>query len=184
MHDEQTVMKVETVLPEDFDGVFRFTNWTDQEFVGKWNNKEYHFPANSTSPMIIPDHSPLQIQQIRKKFAKDLAEREFYKSQRYEAMRKIEGERDEFTGMIKPNLSSSLNANSYSLDDLTPFIQKCLIPLEIKRAPVTEAPKLNMEEILTRDPKNNNLNTAPAADDKDLENLARGNVSLKQKAGI
>ena len=85
MQDDKSIMKYETVLPPDFDGVFRFTNWTKEDFVGIWGSKEYHLPALSTSPMVIPDHSPLEIQHIRKKFAKDLAEREFYKSAKYKA---------------------------------------------------------------------------------------------------
>jgi len=66
-------MKYETTLPEDFDGVFRFNNWSNADFVGGWGGKKYIFAAETTSPMVIPEHSPLEIQYIRKKFAKDLA---------------------------------------------------------------------------------------------------------------
>ena len=87
---EETIMKYENVLPAEFDGVFKFTNWSDEEFVGVWGKKQYHYAANATSPMIIPEHSPLEIQQIRKKFAKDLAEREFYKGEKYNFFMKSE----------------------------------------------------------------------------------------------
>ncbi len=175
---------IDNILPEDFDGVFRFTNDSDEEFVGVWGGKEYHFPAKTTSPMIIPDHSPLQIQYIRQKFAKDWAEREFFKSSTYENLRRIEGERDAFTGMIKPTLSSSLSANSYNLKDLEAIAQRCLQPLTITQAKVTDVTKVDMEDLLSRDPKNGNLNTAPASDETDLEKLAKGKASLKDKAGI
>ena len=81
------VMAHEPVLPEDFDGTFRFTNPSEEDFIGEWGSKEYHFPAGKTVPMVMPEYSPIEIQHIRKKFAKNLAEREFYKSKGYETMR-------------------------------------------------------------------------------------------------
>lgn len=132
-------MKYESTLPEDFDGVFRFTNWSDEEFVGVWGKKEYHYAANSTSPMIIPEHSPLEIQHIRKKFAKDLAEREFYKSERYRATFLAQERNSDGTA----KLNSFQQAGQYTLGDLAEGIQKCLKPLEVQRAfvaPVTEVP--------------------------------------------
>lgn len=171
MNDDKSVMKYETTLPADFDGVFRFTNWSDEEFIGVWGKKEYHFPAQSTSPLIIPEHSPLEIQHIRKKFAKDLAEREFFKSRQYEAIRIVEGPRDEI-GMITPRLNSSLHAGQYSLDTLAPFIQKALQPLPIAKAIVQEAPVPNLEERLSRN-KKGKLNTQAVEDDNDLEKMAK-----------
>lgn len=182
MNDDKGIMKIETVLPEDFDGTFRFTNWTDEEFIGKWGGKEYHFPAQFTSPIIIPDHSPLQIQQIRKKFAKDLAEREFYRSKQYEALRTTEGMKE--NGMVVPRLNSIHQAATYSLNELTPFIQRCLEPLPVGKAQVTEAPKVEMEDLISRDAKDGKLNTAPVQSESDLENIARGKASLKEKAGV
>lgn len=151
-------MKYENTLPKDFDGVFYFSNWTDEDFVGKWNSKEYHFKAHSRSPIIINEESPLQIQWIRKKFAKDLAEREFFKSQKYEAFRKVEGER--IDGVVVPKLNSIHQAGQYSINDLAPYIQRCLEPLEIQRASVTESERVNTEEKLSRD-EEGQLNTAP-----------------------
>lgn len=178
MNEDKGIMKVEAMLPTDFDGIFRFTNGSDEEFIGIWGGKEYRFPPMSTSPIIIPDHSPLQIQHIRKKFAKDWAEREFFKSKQYETFRSQEGSSNNRT------MSGIHQAGTYTLTELTPFIQKCLEPLPISSAVVTEAPRVEMENMISRDPKDGKLNTAPASSDADLENLAKGKVSLKEKAGI
>ncbi len=70
--------------------------------------------------MIIPEHSPLEIQHIRKKFAKDLAEREFFKGTRYEAMRAPEG------SMGNRTMSGIHTAAAYTMDDLKEGIQACL----------------------------------------------------------
>lgn len=151
------IMKMERVLPEDFNGVFEFTNWTDEEFIGKWGGKEYRFPPQSRSPMLIPEHSPIEVQNIRKKFAKDLAEREFFKTPKYEVLRLREGVKDEL-GMVQPRAQGMSHAGQYTLVDLVPFIQKCLEPLPIKKATVTVAPKPNVEENLTRN-KHGQLNS-------------------------
>ena len=67
------------IIDKDFDGVFRFTNWTEEDFKHLWNNIEYTFKAGTTSPMIIANETLENIQEIRKRFAYDLAVREFYK---------------------------------------------------------------------------------------------------------
>lgn len=133
------------MLPSDFDGTFRFTNWTTEDFIGKWGNKEYRFPAKTTSPIIMTNHTPLEIQSIRKKFAKDLAEREFFKSQAYA---KLHGQERNPDGSVR--LNGIHSAGTYSLETLTPFIQKCLEPLPIAKAIVTDAPKEKMEDKLSR----------------------------------
>ncbi len=143
---EDNIMKYETVLPTDFDGVFKFTNWSDQEFIGVWAKKEYHFPAKATSPMIIPEHSPLEIQHIRKKFAKDLAEREFFKGNRYEILRAPEG------------MSGIHTASAYTMDDLKEGIQACLKPLKAKRAFVEQVQETPIEDKLSRN-EDGGLNT-------------------------
>ncbi|MBL0320497.1 MAG: hypothetical protein IPP74_14575 [Alphaproteobacteria bacterium] len=159
------VMKVESTLPADFDGVFKFTNWSDEEFIGVWGKKEYHFPANATSPMIIPEHSPLEIQQIRKKFAKDLAEREFFKGNHYETLRSPEGTLGNRT------MSGIQTAGAYTMDDLATGIQMCLKPLEVKKAFVESVSETPMEEKLSRN-EDGELNTK-AVDKK---------ASLRQRA--
>lgn len=150
-------MKYQSVLPEDFDGTFRFTNWTDEDFIGKWGGKEYTFIAQTTSPIIMHDQTPLEIQSIRKKFAKDLAEREYFKGKSYENMRLREGEKDEL-GMIKPRGHGMSHAGQYNLNDLIPFIQKCLEPLTVVKAEVTIAPKVLTEDKLSVD-EQGELNT-------------------------
>jgi len=136
-------MKYENVLPEDFDGVFKFTNWTDEEFVGKWGNVEYRFPAQSTSPMIMP-FSPLEIQNIRKKFAKDLAEQQFFKSKEYKRFISQEKNPD---GSVR--LNSIHQAGSYSDSELTENIQRCLAPLPVSKVIVTESKKADIADKLS-----------------------------------
>ncbi len=167
-------MKYETVLPEDFDGVFKFTNYSEDEFIGKWGGKEYHYPATKTSPMIIPEHSPLEIQNIRKKFAKDLAEREFFKSKGYETLRGQEGTPG------NRSMNSIHQAGTYSLDQLTPFIQKALMPLEKGTVVVTKAPTVRLEEKLSKN-EDGDLNTGAVKNDRDLENLAKGKPTMEER---
>lgn len=162
---QENIMKYETTLPQDFDGVFKFTNWSDEEFVGVWGKKEYHFAANATSPMIIPEHSPIEIQHIRKKFAKDLAEREFFKSQKYEIFRAPEGTLGNRT------MSGIQTAGAYTLNDLSDGIQRCLKPLEIQRAFVAPVQEVSLESKLTTN-DDGELNTK-AVDKK---------ASLREKA--
>lgn len=145
MEKTQEIMKYDAMLPADFDGTFRFTNWTEEDFIGKWGSKEYHFPAQTTSPIIMHDQTPLEIQQIRKKFAKDLAEREFYKSENYKRLQAQERNNDG-----SPRLNSIQMAGTYSLDSLAPYIQKCLQPLTVVTAVVTDAPKQPIEDRLSR----------------------------------
>lgn len=116
-----------SVLPADFDGLFRFTNFTNEEFTAKWGGIEYSFPALKTSPMIIRNATPEEIQNIRKKFAKELAEREFYKSKRAKTLESMNPQ-----GQV----NSFRTAVTYSQDELNPFIQRCLEPLPIASAKV------------------------------------------------
>lgn len=167
MPSKNDVMKYDTVLPEDFNGVFYFTNWSDEDFVGKWGSVDYTFPALTASPMVMP-FSPLEIQNIRKKFAKDLAEREFFKTKGYENLRRIEGKDGERT--ITWN-----QARTYSMNELTPFIQRALEPLPIARALSKENKTRDIEKELTRD-QDGNVSTGAVKDEKDLEKLAKGKV--------
>lgn len=119
---------VENELPKDFDGVFRFTNATTAEFVGVWNKVEYTFPPMKTTPMIIPGATPEEVQNIRKKFARDLATLQFYDSDKFQSMNGVKS--------IKPAL--------YTDSDLEPYIQECLKPLP---AGVSKAKKLPDDSI-------------------------------------
>lgn len=127
MIDDKSIMRYEPVLPEDFDGTFRFSNPSNEDFIGVWNKKEYLFPAGTTTPIVINDHSPLEVQHIRKKFAKDLAEREFYKSKEYKVFADQEG-------MPGNRVMNSIHqAATYNMKDLEVYIQQCLKPLPVSK---------------------------------------------------
>lgn len=183
MQTYKEVMAHETTLPKDFNGTFEFTNWSDEDFVGKWGSKEYVFPAETTSEMIIHEHSPLEVQWIRKKFAKDLAEREFFKGNGYENLRRIEGVRDPITNTIQPTLGSMNRANSYNLDMLAPFIQKALLPLEKSKATVRRGVTANIEDVLRTD-QDGSLITGAIKDDKDLQKLGKGEMRASMDARV
>lgn len=176
MEQLQKVMQYENTLPEDFDGVFKFTNDTDEEFVGKWGNKEYRFPPHSTSPMIMPQFSALEVQSIRKKFARDLAEREFFNGERYKKLLSMERNSD---GSAK--LASIHGAGTYSEGELVSLIQRCLKPLAGAKAIVKDVPRFNLEDALSKDDEGN-LNTI--AVDKGLSNdeMDRRRKTLRKKA--
>ena len=107
---------------KDFDGVFRFTNPTDEDFTALWNNKEYTFPANKTVPMIISGETLENIQEIRKKFAYKLAVREFYSGKEYTKMSKM-------GNGLPPTFDEKI---------LEPMIEKCLLALPESRATVKQ----------------------------------------------
>jgi hypothetical protein len=168
MQTEKELMKVENILPEDFEGIFYFSNYSDEDFTGKWSNEEYLFPAHTMSPLVIPDASLLDIQQIRKKLAKDLAEREYYKGPQYKMLLKQERNDDG-----SPRLSSFLKAGTYSENDLVALIQMGLNPLPVKRATVkesTERPKL--ESTLSKDDEGR-INTRVVKQGQGLQDLAK-----------
>ncbi len=116
-------------LPADFDGVFRFTNPSDEPITCKWNSVAYTYPAMSTSPMLIANATPEEVQHIRKKFAKELATREFYKSQKFQG---LNGQAPAGSG-VTPAI--------YSEEDIAPYTQKCLEPLAPARATAKNLPK-------------------------------------------
>ena len=142
-----------TTLPENFDGNFYFTNWSDEEFTGKWGGKAYTYPPNKTSKMIIMDATPLEIQSIRKKFAKEFAEREYFKSP--DAKKKQTQEKNPDG---TPRFNSFQQAGVYTLSDLTSYIQRCLDPLPLATQIVSEVTKEDIEDKLSRD-EDGELNT-------------------------
>jgi len=109
----------------EFDGIFRFTNATDEDFSVMWNSIEYTFPKQSTSPMIIAGESPENVQNIRKLFAKKLAEREFYKS-------------SEYSRLVDLGKGSGM---TYDEKVLEAMIQTCLEPLPLAKATTRVVPK-------------------------------------------
>lgn len=102
------------------EGVFYFTNDSDEDFIHLWNNEEYTFPRNTMVPMIMPKETAENIQEIRKRFAYDFAVREFYKSAQYKKMSKMGG------GM-PPTFDEKI---------LEPMIERCLKPLPKSRATI------------------------------------------------
>lgn len=116
----------------DFDGVFRFTNATDEDFVFFWNNKEYTFKAGTCSPMIIANETLENIQEIRKKAAFKLATREFYKGKEYKRLDTL-GKKS--AGGLPPTFDEKV---------LEPWIEECLKPLPMAKAEVKEVKKLDM----------------------------------------
>lgn len=159
-------MKVERMLPENFDGVVRFTNWTDEDFVGKWNSREYHFKAGTTSPLLMVDQTPLDQLNICKKFAMDLAVREFGKSEAYKNLLKQERNADG-----TPRNSGIHGAGTYSIDQLTPLIQKCLYIYPASRATVSDAMREKLEDKLTRD-EEGKINTKAVKKSASMKELA------------
>jgi hypothetical protein len=137
-------MEDKNVLPVGFDGVFRFTNFTDSEFKASWNKKEYTFPPKSTVPMIILDATPQEIQYIRKKFAKELAEKVFFEG---ESIKKLDAMNTTGTQ------NSFRTAVTYTPKDLEIFVQRCLEPMPIARATVVETPPVDEDKILRKDNK-------------------------------
>lgn len=168
--EDKSIMKYENVLPENFDGTFKFSNWSDEDFTGKWNSKEYLFPAGTTVALVMPEHSPLEIQHIRKKFAKDLAEREFFKTQKYETFRGREGVKDEM-GMIQPRGNGMSHAGQYTIQDLTPLIMKGLEALPDAKLVAQSTKKVPLEDIIHRD-----------EDGKLVTEAIDGKTSLRNKA--
>lgn len=119
-------LNTKNVLPEDFDGVFRFTNWTKADFTAKWDGVSYTYPAEKSSPMLIPNATPEQIQFIRKKFAKELAIEQFYTTKKFKQM---------------DNVPAGGTPALYTDSDLAEFTQKCLEPLPIASAKTKVIPK-------------------------------------------
>lgn len=84
------------------DGVFYFTNPglvkgrtaegdVTYDWKHLWNNVEYVFKAKTTVPLIIRNSTPEQIQEIRKRFAKDYAQDWFHQTKRYADLNKKGG---------------------------------------------------------------------------------------------
>lgn len=121
------------------DGVFYFTNPglakfktregdETKDFVTLWNNKEYTFKGNTTSPLIIPNTTPEEVQHIRKKFAKSYATLWFFQTPRYRELVKkggyIPATYDEDTEYAK-------------------VTQACLTPLPKSQVEVKDLPRDN-----------------------------------------
>lgn len=167
--------KFQQVLPGNWDGKFPFTNDSDEDFVYTWAKKAYMFPARKTVDMMRMNFNatPLEIMNIRKFAAKKWAEREFFKSKKYESMKAMEGIKDA-NGVITPRLQSFQSAGSYSEQELVAGIQQCLTPLPIADALVADAEIRNTDAELHRDIETGEPVSAP------VKNTAQ---SLNNKPG-
>ena len=144
------------MLPENFDGIVRFTNWSDEDFVGRYNSRDYAFKANTTSPLFNVDltgpsgetklASPLELLNIVKKFALDLAVREWGKSKWYEDNLKRERNADG-----SPRGYGMSGAATYTIDQLAPLIQKGLYIYPESKASVTNVSRPKIEDNLRKD---------------------------------
>jgi len=143
---KKDVMERVKMLPENFDGIIRFTNWSDEDFVGKWNSKEYEFKANTTSPLFMVDQTPLEMLNICKKFALDLAVREWGKDKWYSDNLKRERNADG-----SPRGYGMQGAATYTIDQLAPLIQKGLYIYSASKAKVQEALRPKLEDKLHTD---------------------------------
>lgn len=164
------------VLPHSWDGRFPFTNDSDEDFVFVWAKKGYLFPARKTVDMMKMafNATPLEVQQIRKFAAKKWAEREFFKGNRYEAMRSREGAKDEY-GVIQARLGSFNAAGSYSDGDLTEGIQKCLQPFpEVSAMVSAENVERDTMAELRKDDNGEFINKV--IDEKKTNTLAPGEI--------
>lgn len=137
-----------TIFPEGFNMQFPFTNRSDEDFSARWGKKEYTFAAMSTTPMLgmIHDATPLELQGIRKKFAKEWAEQQFFRTDKYRVMLSRERNSD---GTAK--LNSFQSSAQYSETDLAELIQMCLTPLPIAEAQIKEVREVPLEDRLNRD---------------------------------
>lgn len=122
-------------FPENFSGVYTFTNKSDEEFKVRWDSKEYIFPPMSTTPIIIPTANSLELQGIRKKFAAEWATLQFYKTDKFKHL----------------NESGGSSPAPYSESDLAPFIQMCLEPLPVGQIKVRTVPKNSEAKMRTLD---------------------------------
>ncbi len=139
---------MDKVLDTDFDGVFRFSNNSDEDFVFLWNNREYTFPARTRSPMLIQNETPENVQEIRKRAAYKWAEKQWFKS-------------DEYKKLIKSDFRGGRDDKV-----LEPLIQMCLEPLPIAKAIVKEGKKEVMKIKASKAVGGNeNLNRAFADDE-------------------
>lgn len=143
---------IKTVLPKGADMRFPFTNRAEEVFVGTWGKKEYRFAPMTTTPMIgmIHDATPLELQGIRKKFAKDWAEQQFFKSPE---ARKWETQEKNPDGT--PRFNSIHMGHAYTEKDLERYIQMCLEPLPLGEAIVNDVVETPIEDILHHDDEGN-----------------------------
>jgi hypothetical protein len=105
------------------EGIFYFTNPTNNDFTTRWNNQEYTFKAKTTVPLIIANEPPENIQHIRKLFAKNLATYVFFESADYKKRVKDGG-----------FIPATYNEDTV----LGPTIQACLTPMPKSKMSISQ----------------------------------------------
>lgn len=122
-------------FPQEFDGRFFFTNWSDTDITFMWNKVPYTYPANKTSPILIPSESLEGIQNIRKQWAEQLAEREYLKSDSISwkkgGMEAKPGEGESMHAALAyiPLVKNRQTGEWDERSPLAPLAMKCLEPL-------------------------------------------------------
>jgi hypothetical protein len=116
---------------------FPFTNFSKDEFIGRWDSQEYVFPPNSTVKMLglIPSASPQQIEHIRKKFAYELAMDQFYRSADYK----------KFDLTPEQSRKEDNIGIPYTEKDYAKYVQMCLEPLPVATAPARATSKKGIQ---------------------------------------
>ena len=115
MEDPKLTAETPKTNPNYLNGVFYFSNASEEDFVALWNNVEYIFPAMTCSPMLIANEPPENVQEIRKRFALTWAQKQWYAGREYKKMVKEGG-----------RIPAIPNEKVYE-----PLIQMCLNPLPI-----------------------------------------------------
>lgn len=118
--------EITEVAPE----LYPFSNPLEKDVTIKWGGIAYTFKARTRTPLLgkIPGANPEEVENIRKKFATDLATIAYYDSESYKKRE------------ISAPTGSGLTPALYTESDLAPFIQACLEPLPIS-IPTTEVVK-------------------------------------------
>jgi hypothetical protein len=120
------------VDPRRFDGQFFFTNPDTEDFTAFWNGTPYTFPAMKTSPLVIMDATPIETQEIRKRFAFKLAERMFGKSKKYKAL-------------VKESAGKASPLHYDQKAEYEPLIEMCLKPLPVGATKAGKKTKRDIE---------------------------------------
>ena len=105
------------------------------DFTTLWNNKEYTFKSKTTSPLLIPDTTPEQIQSIRKQFAKNYAIKWFFTTKRYKDLVKAGG-----------YIPATYDEDTEYKD----VAQACLTALPKSQMVVTDVPKVSDSEFKSK----------------------------------
>lgn len=104
----------DSVLQDEDDTVFYFTNVTNEDWSTQWNKVKYTFPAQRRTRMAIRGESPENVQNIRKMFATRFAVDQFSKTKEFEK---------------RNTPMENKSPIPYNLTVLQPFIDSCLKPL-------------------------------------------------------